>query len=150
MQSFPEDEIIYPKTYSLTSQVYLDRFNKCYRNIVAINLPPEGPLSRHVRRVHLPRVSPFQERTACYQEQRCIFAVTSLRQFMGANFGGCSGSACGENLMSVDEIPDLISFLTVNGYNIDTKITKMMFQGEVKPNDSKLICYLTYIGRQKR
>jgi len=83
-----------------------------------------------------------------------MFAVTSLRRFMGANFGGYGGDTCGdtcgENLMSVDEIPDLISFLTVNGYNIDTKITKMMFQSEVKPNDSKLICYLTYIGRQPR
>lgn len=157
MEAFPEDQIVYPKTYALSSQVYLDRYTKCYRNIIVINLPPEGPLLRHVRRLQLPRLSPFQEFAECYREQKCALALTSLRSFMGGAFSGygvgldkgCRGSVCGGNLMTDDEIPILISFLTANGYHVDTKITKMMFQSGIKSNENKLICYFTYMGKNR-
>jgi len=154
MEAFPHDQIVYPKTYALSSQVYLDLYNQCYRNIVVINLPPEGPLSRHVRQVQLTPLSPFKQPSACYRPKQCSLALTSLRPFIGGPFSssissGCSGGRgiCGGNLMTDDEIPTLISFLTANGYNVDTKITKMMFLSEVKPNENKLICYFTYIGK---
>ena len=146
-----DNTIIYPKTYALSSQVYLDQYCKNYRNIIVINLPPEGPLLRHVRRIKLPRLSHFQEYNYCNNygnncNNQCAIAVTSLRSFMYP--GAININNHHDNLMTPDEIPDLISFLTANGYNVDTQITRMMFQGEVKSNNSKLICYLTYTGRK--
>uniref|UniRef100_A0A6C0F7H1 Uncharacterized protein n=1 Tax=viral metagenome TaxID=1070528 RepID=A0A6C0F7H1_9ZZZZ len=154
MATHCKEKIVYPKTYALSSQVYLDLYNQCYRNIVVINLPPEGPLSRHVRRVQLKPLSQFKQPSACYRTNQCSLALTSLRQFMGGPFSssigsGCGGrGVCGGDLMTDDEIPYLISFLTANGYNVDTKITKMMFLSEVKPNENKLICYFTYVGKK--
>ena len=42
------------KTFSLFSRPYLDRCNKCYKNIVVTNLPPQGPLSEFVSRIQFP------------------------------------------------------------------------------------------------
>jgi len=49
--------------------------------------------------------------------------------------------------MSVDEIPDLFSFLLSNGYTIDTSITKMMNQSSIRyktDNSNELIALITY------
>lgn len=121
----------YPKSYMLSSRVFLDTFNQCYKNIIVINLPPEGPLGKIVRRVQMPPLSPFNAPGPCLSKNSCALALLSLR-------GGCCG------LMSDDEIPDLFSYLLSNGYRIDTSLTKMMNQSEVKINDNKILCFITY------
>jgi len=121
----------YPKSYMLSTRVFLDTFNQCYKNIVVINLPPEGPIGKIVRRVQMPPLSPFNTPGPCLSKNSCALALLSLR-------GGCCG------LMSDDEIPDLFSYLLSNGYRIDTSLTKMMNQSEVKINDNKILCFITY------
>jgi hypothetical protein len=63
---------------------------------------------------------------------------------------GCSnGCYNGDNLMTVDEVPTLISFLVSNGYTVDTSITKMFNQSEIRFDTNfgnKLICFITYQG----
>ena len=129
----------YPKSYMLSTRVYLDTFNQCYKNIIVINLPPEGPLSKIVRRVQMPPLSPFNVRGQCCSRpfnKDCALALYSLRNV------GCGRG--GEGLMYDDEIPDLFSFLMSNGYKIDTSLTKMMNQSEVKINDNKILCFINY------
>jgi len=121
----------YPKSYMLSTRVFLDTFNQCYKNIIVINLPPEGPLGKIVRRLQMPPLSPFNTPGPCLAKNNCALALLSLR-------GGCCG------FMSDDEIPDLFSFLMSNGYRIDTSLTKMMNQSEVKINDNKILCFITY------
>lgn len=126
----------YPKTYMLSTRVFLDRFNQCYKNIIVINLPPEGPLGKIVGRLKMPPLSPFNVPGPCCNRigyKDCSLALLSLRD-------GCCG------LMNDDEIPDLFSFLLSNGYKIDTSLTKMMNQSEVKINDNKILCFITYTG----
>lgn len=123
----------YPKSYMLSTRVFLDTFNQCYKNIIVINLPPEGPLGKIVRRLQMPPLSPFNTPGPCLSKNSCALALLSLR-------GGCCG------LMSDDEIPDLFSFLLSNGYKIDTSLTKMMNQSQVKINDNKILCFITYSG----
>ena len=51
--------------------------------------------------------------------------------------------------MSVNEIPDLISYMAMNGYSVDTSITKMFNTSEIRFDSNvgnKLICFVTYIG----
>jgi hypothetical protein len=60
---------------------------------------------------------------------------------------GCGKT--GENLMVVDEVPDLISYLVSNGYKVDTSITKMFNSSEIRfdtNTGNKLICVITYNG----
>ena len=126
------------KTFSLFSQPYLDTCNECYKNIVVINVIPDGPLADLVRFVKFPPLSEFKQPGPCSPLKQCGYALLSL--------GGCG---CGNDLMVVDEVPDLISYLVSNGYSIDTSITKMFNTSEIRfdtNNGNKLICFVTYNG----
>lgn len=131
------------KTVSLFSQPYLDTYNQCYKNIVVINMKPQGPLNELVKFVKFPRLSEFKQPGPCNPIKECGYALKSLV--------GCS-TGCGKfgsDLMSVDEIPTLISYLVSSGYTVDTSITKMFNQSEIKFDTytgNKLICFITYNG----
>jgi len=115
-------------TFLLTSQTFLNRCEEQYRNIITLNLVPNGPLGKCVVRLQMPRLSHFE----CYNEgERCALALRSFRSF---------------GLMSDDEIPDLFSFLLANGYTIDTNLTNMMNAGPVKLSQKKIIGFVTYLG----
>lgn len=136
----PETEA---KTISLFSQPYLDTYNQCYKNIVVVNLKPQGPLGDLVRFVKFPPLSEFKQSGVCSPLKDCGYAVISL---YGCNTGCLKN---GENLMIVDEIPNLISYLVSNGYSVDTSITKMFNQSEIRfdtNTGNKLICFITYNG----
>ena len=48
--------------------------------------------------------------------------------------------------MTPDEIPDLITFLISNGYQIETQITNMLNQSDIKLTNRKLAFTVTYYG----
>ena len=126
------------KTVSLFSQPYLDKFNQCYKNIVTLNMTPQGPLGALVRRVQFPPLSEFKQPGPCTPYKQCGLAIVSFEN------GGCCNS-----LMTVDEVPNLISFLVSNGYSIDTSITKMFNGSEIRfdtGTGNKLICFINYNG----
>lgn len=121
----------------LSTRVYLDTINQCYKNIIIINMLPEGPLHTIVGKLQMPPLSPFDVPGPCCSRTggaQCAFALYSLR---------CCPrqKSC---LMYEDEIPDLFSFLVSNGYTIDTSLTKMMNQSEVKINNNKILCFIHY------
>ena len=139
----PPEKPIVAKTVSLFSQPYLDTYNKCYKNIVVINLMPQGPLADLVRFTNFPPLSEFKTPDSCSPLKQCGYALMSL--------GGCN-MGCGkfgEDLMIVDEVPDLISYLVMNDYSVDTSITKMFNSSEIRFDTNignKLICFVTYNG----
>lgn len=139
----PPEKPTIAKTFSLFSQPYLDTYNKCYKNIVVINLMPRGPLADLVKFVKFPPLSEFKQSGPCTPFKECGYALMSL--------GGCN-IGCGkfgDDLMVVDEVPDLISYLVSNGYSVDTSITKMFNTSEIRfdtNTGNKLICFVTYKG----
>ncbi len=129
------------KTVTLFSQPYLDKYNQCYKNIVTINLIPQGPLAQIIRKVQFPPLSEFKQPGPCSRIKNCGFALVSL------NDDCCAKN--GSNLMVVDEIPNLVSFLLTNGYTIDTSLTKMFNTSDIQfqtENANKLIFLVTYNG----
>lgn len=130
----PPEKPLMAKTFSLFSQPYLDTYNECYKDIVVINVMPDGPLAHLVRFVKFPPLSEFKSANgSCSPLKQCGYAVLSF-------------SLCGD-LMVVDEVPDLISYLVSNGYTIDTSITKMFYNSEIRfdtNTGNKLICFVTY------
>jgi len=128
------------KTFTITSQPFYDQYNQCYKNIMMVNLEPQGPLSRLVRRLRLPRLSPFQREGPCNPIQKCGLALQSI------NTGCCNKYNSGCDLMTPDEIPDLITFLQSNGYQIETQITNMLLQSEIKLSNKRLAFTVTYYG----
>jgi len=131
------------KTFTITSQPFYDQYNQCYKNILMVNAEPSGPIRRITRRIKLPRLSPFQRESPCNPIPKCGLALQSLNQY---NLYGCCKLSSGCNLMTPDEIPDLITFLIGNGYQIETQITNMLNQSELKLSNKKLAFTVTYYG----
>lgn len=132
------------KTFTITSQPFYDQYNKCYKNILMVNAEPQGPIRRLVRRIKLPRLSPYQRESACNPIPNCGLAIQSLGG--NYNYGGCCKTNSGCDLMTPNEIPDLITFLIGNGYQIETQITNMLNQSELKLSNGKLGFTATYYG----
>ena len=133
------------KSYLITSEPFLNHYEQRYRNIVTINLPPKGPLAKYVLRIKMPRLSHF-----CADRDRpCALAITSFKTNINNSslqFASFDSGKFSNILMTDNEIGDLFSFLLANGYNIDTNLTNMMNTGEVKLNNKKIICFITYNG----
>ena len=137
----------FPRTFTITTQPYLDNNNQnnnqCYKNILMINVVPDGPLNAFVRRLQLPRLSPFQTRDDCNQMKNC--GLVLINPFVNVNVSCKKGC----NYMTPNEIPDLYSFLTSNGYQIDTQLTNMMNNSEVKLTNSRIVCSATSFGNNQ-
>lgn len=131
------------KTFTISSQPFYDEYNQCYKNIMMVNLEPCGPIRRIVRRIKLPKLSPFQTDTPCNPIQKCGLAIQSLHY---TKYNLNQSMKCCSNWMSPDEIPDLITFLVSNGYQIETQLTNMMNQSDVKMNNQKMAFIVTYYG----
>ena len=128
------------KTVTLFSQPFLDTYNQCYKNIVTINLIPQGPLAQFVRKVQFPPLSQFKQPGPCSRINNCGLALIGFNNFCNK---GCSG------FMVVDEVPNLLSFLLSNGYSVNTSITKMLNTSDIRfetENANKIICVITYNG----
>ena len=130
-------------TFTITSQVYYDQYNQCYKNIMTINIIPPGPIKAIVRRIQFPKLSPFKQSTPCNPMQNCGYALSSLNGF------GNQKSSCGCDLMTPDEIPELISFLLANGYQIETQITNLLNQSQLKLTNKKIVFTVTYYGENQ-
>lgn len=130
------------KTVTLFSRPFLDTHNQCYKNIIVLNLKPQGPLANLVRLIKFPPLSEFKQPGPCSVLKQCGYALMSLEMCnLGCNYGS--------NLMVVDELPSLISYLVSNGYKVDTSITKMFNQSDIRFDNNtgnKLICFITYNG----
>jgi len=115
--------------YTLKVIPYLDEFNKEYKKIISINSLPEGNLSNYVKKVKLPKLSPFKNNTSCCSNKCCTYV---LCDFDNTN-----------KFMCVDDIPALFTFLYENDYTINTELTKLISEGEIKLTD-KILCLFSY------
>jgi len=119
-------------TYTLTMQPYYEYINQCYRNILVLNNEPVGPLKSITKRLNPPKLSEFNYlsyNNECCYKQKCIYVIYDIDNH--------------NELMCVDNIPNLFSFLVNNNYTIDTSITKMMQISPVKLTNP-LICLISY------
>ena len=123
------------ETYTLFSQVYLDPYSKCYLNIVTINKIPKGPLRTKVKKINFLPLSPFNTFNDCNYRKPCGLVLTNLND-----------PFCPRPLL-VEETPDLFTYLTMNGYNIDTKLTNMMNKSDISIGNNqsaKILCFISY------
>jgi hypothetical protein len=134
---------MYPRTFTITSSPYYDRYSQQYQNILMLNIEPEGPLRRFVRRLLLPRLTPYQTEKS---EETCGLVLTNFLN-NNQNYYNNNQNNNKNGLLTPNDIPDLYSFLTSNGYQIDTQLTNMMNQSQVKLSPGKqIVCLATYFG----
>jgi hypothetical protein len=132
-------------TFMISTQPFYNPYDQSYQNILTVNIDPPGPLHKLVRGFRHPRISPYYHIDLDNRMSNCSLAIQSLKQNMINNM---PYSRCND-LMSPDEIPDLISFLLANGYQLETQITNMLNQSEVKPSHNKLNFAVTYYGNNQ-
>jgi hypothetical protein len=132
------------KTFTITSQPFYDAYNQCYKNILMVNVNPCGPLQRLIRRVKLPKLSPFINNNN--QIDKCGLALQSLKGIYRGDRGCCYKEGSGCDLMTPNEMSDLITFLIGSGYQIETQITNMLNQSSVKMEYQPLVFTVTYYG----
>jgi hypothetical protein len=125
-------------SFTLFTQPFYNQQNQCYQNIITVNTMPEGPLKSLVMRIQLPRLSQFQQEGPCNHIQNCGLVLHNI----GANCHSC-------NYMTPNDIPNLFAFLTSNGYQVETQLTNMMIQNDVKLTNSRIICFVTYFGSKQ-
>jgi len=121
-------------SFIISTQPFYDQHNQCYTNIIMVNTIPSGPLNTFVKRIQLPRLSPFQQEGPCNPIQKCGFVLNSINENRYSKY------------MTPDEIPELFAFLFSNGYQIETQLTNMMTHCDVKITNQRIICFATYFG----
>jgi hypothetical protein len=115
-----------------------------------VNVVPEGPLRQLIRRIQLPRL--YREGSNYNGIDGCGLAITNPFFNKGyTNLGTYNNNNnCNNGLMTPNEIPDLYSFLTGNGYQIETQLTNMMNQSPVKITPGRqIVCSATYFGEKQ-
>jgi hypothetical protein len=128
-----------------------------YKNILTTNIEPKGPLKNFVTYLRNNRQQTYFNRQSqlynCQQPYNLNkLVLISLRgannNIMPRNLNRYynSGINCGNYLMTPDEIPDLITFLQSNNYQIETQITNMLNQSEIKFYNQKIAFTVTYFG----
>ena len=114
-------------SFTLFSQPYLDRQLECYKTIVTINASPAGPLGEFVSRLRMPLLSEFKTPGPCCPARKCELTLQSFH---------------GYGPMSIDELPELFSFLTNYHYEINTRLTKILKSEGGGQRDT--IAFVTY------
>jgi hypothetical protein len=114
--------------YILKKEVYLDKYNKCYKHIIVISPPPkEKALLDISKLVNREKLSPFQELLPCCPEEQCYYVILNPT------------NKC--EFLCIDQITLLFNYLFMKGFKIDTSVTKVMQQSSVKIDN--LICFIT-------
>ena len=106
-------------SYALYNTTYFDAIDKLYYNIITISSQPLGPLSQLVVPFKHNKVSAY----SVSEQPKCGLGFRSTRN----------------QLMRVDELPELFAFLFANGYIVDTALTRMVLETNVS---NRLIAYI--------
>ncbi len=116
---------------TIHQQTILEPFTKEYKNILIIkgtNTTIEGPLQAIVKQIPHSKLSEFEP----YEN----------------SWGKCNTLAIinqsDKHYLTIDEFPELLSFLLSNGYEVDTSISKMLLQNTKVQMKQKLVCVIKY------
>jgi len=120
--------------YSLYIQPYYNSISEQYINIITINKPPTGPLAKYVTNIRFNKLSDFSGfSTSC--KPLCMYAIKNI-----------SSPQCNNlDLLSPENVDDLISYLIENNYNVNKDLTKIMNNDKIYLNNGKkLLFYINY------
>lgn len=114
--------------YQLTSEVWLDQQNQCYKKVLVITPIPTDPVLIAITTLK-PRIrlSPFKEPSPCCPKNNCLSVIMNPT------------NPC--EMLCVENVVLLFSYLVNHGFTVNTSITKMMFKSDVQLKN--LICFIT-------
>jgi len=108
--------------YKLYKTTYLDKYDKCYKNIITINKNPnDNGLNNVLKQVSRQKLSPFEGFDCCSTQPSCIMAFIdpTTREFL-----------------TDENVDQVFSILIDNNYTLEYEMTKLI-------KDTKLICLIS-------
>ncbi len=108
--------------YKLYKTTYLDKYDKCYKNIITINKNPnDNGLNNVLKQVSRQKLSPFEGFDCCSTQPSCIMAFIhpTTREFL-----------------TDENVDQVFSILIDNNYVLEYEMTKLI-------KDPKLICLIS-------
>lgn len=126
-------------SFALYLEPIRNTYHKTYQNIITLSSMPSGPLANMVKQIHPPKLSEFQPIVG----ERCTYAL--MRYTRGYNIRDERA------YMGAHDLPAIYGYLAANGYQVDTRLTKMTFQSSidigndphVQGGNRKLICMIS-------
>jgi hypothetical protein len=110
-------------TIIMSLEPMLEPYQNVYLKVITLSGKPNGALSNLTRRIHVPKLSPFE-----------TFSITS-NPFPNCFYVLARYPYTNNDWMVEEDIPKVLSYLQNNNYQIETELTKL----SQKRND-KIIC----------
>ena len=116
------------ETYTISTQIYYDTYNTCYKRILTIDRKPSSTtLNQIVKRVSMPKLSEFKQSTPCCPIEKCIYAIYNPHNPM--------------ELLRLEDQSLLITYLMANNFTINTSLTQLMLENPIKQSSEKQIMF---------
>ena len=116
-------------TYSINSSVYYNNIEQCYKRIFVIDRMPLGPMQNIIRTLNTPKLSPFKQSSPCCPIKNCVMAIYHPDDVT--------------QLLTIEQLPILITYLQNNSYTIDNTTTTLMFDNKQQISNN-LIFLISY------
>tara|TARA_B100000925_G_scaffold133660_1_gene99893 strand:+ start:4583 stop:4918 length:336 start_codon:yes stop_codon:yes gene_type:complete len=108
--------------YKLYKTTYLDKYDKCYKNIITINKNPnDTALNNVLKQVSRQKLSPFESFDCCSTQPSCIMAFIDPTT---------------KEFLTYEDIDQVFSILIDNLYVPEYEMTKLI-------KDPNLICLIS-------
>ena len=116
--------------FSLSARPFYNSIKQCYIKVIQIDrLPPQNSIiSTILKRVTFNNLSVFDVYSCCEKNHSCGYVVMNPNDLT--------------TFATIDDIPLIFTWLSQNGYNINTSITEMMNTSSVKAT-YPLLCIIT-------
>ena len=110
--------------YSISNEIYLDKFNKCYKKILSINNKPNDiSLNNIIKTIKREKLSIYDYTDCCNDRPNCIHV------FINGN----------GIFYTLNDIDELINILINSGYKIEYELSKLM----TEKVDKTLLFYIS-------
>ena len=126
----------------------LNPYWKTYSEILTLDNMPPGSLREMVMLVDFPRLSPFRPNSGpFFNGQSC---VPCIMRYPASAIGSAFRNE--ESFLRADDISSLFSYLIDNGYQIQDRLTNMMFEGNIPTGNMrtsgnrKLVAIVRYVN----
>jgi hypothetical protein len=137
-----------PSGFSIYLEPVLNPYWKTYSEILTLSNMPPGSLREMVMLVDFPRLSPFRPNSGpFFNGQSC---VPCIMRYPASAIGSAFRNE--ESFLRADDISSLFSYLIDNGYQIQDRLTNMMFEGNIPTGNMrasgnrKLVAIVRYVN----
>lgn len=123
--------------FTLSSRIYLDKYEKEYIRILTLNKMPIGPLKDKVTQVKDNKLSEYKNNVVGNRVDNCCFYAFVSDEFNLSCYNDYK-------YLTIEDFDALLEFLVSNNYTVRESLTKLTRKNERLNSNDDFICYLAY------